>query len=154
MLVLTRKIEQEIQIGQNITIKILKVKGRSVQIGIEAPGEVRILRGEFAGSPKTPQVNEVDPPAADASLPDGLGDSDEGAEGVPQSGPHRIEVTPGGGRQTTAASRPPCSLVSRRRAPRRSSAPLEDPHRGVGPAFPGGRRPGTVRGLPQIPRCG
>jgi carbon storage regulator CsrA len=46
MLVLTRKREQQIQIGANITLTILRVKGRSVQIGIEAPGDMRVLRVE------------------------------------------------------------------------------------------------------------
>jgi carbon storage regulator CsrA len=47
MLVLTRKTQEQIQIGNNITITILRVKGQSVQIGIEAPREVRVLRSEL-----------------------------------------------------------------------------------------------------------
>lgn len=47
MLVLTRKIRQQIHIGENITITILRVKGQAVRVGIEAPGDVRILRGEI-----------------------------------------------------------------------------------------------------------
>lgn len=47
MLVLTRKTQEQIQIGNNITITILRVKGQSVQVGIEAPREVRVLRGEL-----------------------------------------------------------------------------------------------------------
>lgn len=47
MLVLTRKMNETIRIGDNITITILQVKGRnSIRIGIEAPKEVRVLRGE------------------------------------------------------------------------------------------------------------
>jgi carbon storage regulator CsrA len=48
MLVLTRKSEQKIHLGSNITITILKIKGGSVRIGIEAPSEVRVLRAELA----------------------------------------------------------------------------------------------------------
>ncbi len=48
MLVLTRKLEDQIQIGPNITITVLRVRGRSVQIGIDAPENVRMLRGEVA----------------------------------------------------------------------------------------------------------
>ncbi|HEY5315921.1 MAG TPA: carbon storage regulator CsrA [Pirellulales bacterium] len=47
MLVLTRKTQEQIQIGNNIKITILRVKGQSVQIGIEAPREVRVLRAEL-----------------------------------------------------------------------------------------------------------
>lgn len=38
-------------VGDNIVITILKVKGQTVRIGIEAPLEVRVLRGELAGQP-------------------------------------------------------------------------------------------------------
>lgn len=47
MLVLSRKREEKIQIGQDVTITILRIKGQSVQIGIEAPTGVKILRTEL-----------------------------------------------------------------------------------------------------------
>lgn len=47
MLVLTRKLQERIQIGESITITVLRVKGRSVRIGIEAPRGVRVLRAEL-----------------------------------------------------------------------------------------------------------
>ncbi|HEY6563608.1 MAG TPA: carbon storage regulator [Pirellulaceae bacterium] len=47
MLVLTRRLEQEITIGDAITIRILGVRGKSVRLGIEAPSSIRILRGEL-----------------------------------------------------------------------------------------------------------
>jgi carbon storage regulator len=47
MLVLSRKREEKLQIGNDITVTILKVKGNSVQIGIEAPKSVRVLRTEL-----------------------------------------------------------------------------------------------------------
>jgi len=46
MLVLTRKMQQQIKVGDDIVITILKVRGKQVQIGIEAPRNVRVLRGE------------------------------------------------------------------------------------------------------------
>ena len=48
MLVLSRKTQQQIQIGPHVTITILKVKGETVRIGIEAPQEVCVLRSEVA----------------------------------------------------------------------------------------------------------
>lgn len=47
MLVLTRKSHQKIQIGENVTITVIEVKGRYARIGIEAPRELRIVRGEI-----------------------------------------------------------------------------------------------------------
>jgi carbon storage regulator len=49
MLVLSRKSDQEIRIGDDIRLTVLKVKGNTVRIGIEAPSEVRIMRGELIG---------------------------------------------------------------------------------------------------------
>jgi carbon storage regulator len=48
MLVLTRKHQEKIRIGDNITITILKTKGKAVRLGIEAPIEVPVIRGELA----------------------------------------------------------------------------------------------------------
>ena len=48
MLVLSRKTKQQIQIGPHVTITILKVKGETVRIGIDAPQDVCVLRSEVA----------------------------------------------------------------------------------------------------------
>ncbi|EAQ81391.1 carbon storage regulator [Blastopirellula marina] len=50
MLVLTRKQQEKIQIGDDIVITILKVKGNSIRVGIEAPKDVRVVRGELPKS--------------------------------------------------------------------------------------------------------
>ena len=47
MLALTRKIGERIVIGDAITVTVVDVKGDSVRLSIEAPKEVRILRGEL-----------------------------------------------------------------------------------------------------------
>ncbi|MBT9142160.1 MAG: Carbon storage regulator [Dehalococcoidia bacterium] len=46
MLILTRKTGQDLIIGDNITVKVLEIKGDSVKIGIEAPKEVAVNRQE------------------------------------------------------------------------------------------------------------
>jgi carbon storage regulator len=46
MLVLTRKAEEKIKIGDNIVISILGVEAGNVKIGIDAPKEITILRME------------------------------------------------------------------------------------------------------------
>jgi carbon storage regulator len=47
MLVLARKLGQEIVIDENITLKVLSVKGGTVRLGIEAPQSVPVERGEL-----------------------------------------------------------------------------------------------------------
>ena len=61
MLVLTRKKDEQLQIGEQITVTVLKVKGSSVQIGIEAPRSVKVLRSELAGvEPEKPKAEPGD----------------------------------------------------------------------------------------------
>lgn len=47
MLVLSRKVGQEILVGDNVRITVTKVSGNRVTLGVEAPDHVRILRGEL-----------------------------------------------------------------------------------------------------------
>ena len=47
MLVLSRKINEKIQIGSNIVINILAITDAQVKIGIEAPSDVKIFREEI-----------------------------------------------------------------------------------------------------------
>jgi carbon storage regulator len=48
MLVLSRKQDQAVFIGDNIKVTVVKVQGKSIRPSIEAPEDVRILRGELA----------------------------------------------------------------------------------------------------------
>ncbi len=47
MLVLTRKSDESINLGDNITITVVEIKGNSVRLGIEAPSGLRIYRKEL-----------------------------------------------------------------------------------------------------------
>ncbi|WP_456383028.1 carbon storage regulator CsrA [Hydrogenimonas sp.] len=47
MLVLTRKKDEAIRIGDDIVVKVVSVDRQSVRIGIEAPENVTILREEL-----------------------------------------------------------------------------------------------------------
>ena len=47
MLVLTRKTGESIQIGDDITIKIVAVEGDQIKLGIDAPKNVDIHRSEI-----------------------------------------------------------------------------------------------------------
>jgi carbon storage regulator CsrA len=47
MLILSRKMNQQIRIGDDIVLTVLKVKGNKVRLGIEAPREVEVVRAEL-----------------------------------------------------------------------------------------------------------
>ena len=64
MLVLSRKHGQEICIGDNILVKVIRVNGGRVRIAIEAPPDVRITRGELLESSLGLPVLPTDSPAA------------------------------------------------------------------------------------------
>jgi carbon storage regulator len=46
MLVLSRRLNQEIRIGENIVVRVIGIKGNQVRLGIVAPAHVPILREE------------------------------------------------------------------------------------------------------------
>ena len=47
MLVLTRKTDESIKIGEDIEITVLRIRGNSVRLGIKAPKAVHVMRGEL-----------------------------------------------------------------------------------------------------------
>jgi carbon storage regulator len=47
MLVLTRRLGETIVIGDDIIIKIVDIHGKQIRVGIEAPTEVSVYRGEI-----------------------------------------------------------------------------------------------------------
>jgi carbon storage regulator len=47
MLILTRKIDESIIVGDNIKITVIEIQGDNVRIGIDAPRELSIHREEI-----------------------------------------------------------------------------------------------------------
>ena len=47
MLVLTRKLHERIRIGDSIEITVVRLTGNIVRIGVAAPAEMKVLRGEL-----------------------------------------------------------------------------------------------------------
>jgi len=53
MLVLSRKEDQTIKIGDDVVVTVLKIRGNRVRLAISAPREVPIRREELAPLPST-----------------------------------------------------------------------------------------------------
>jgi carbon storage regulator len=46
MLVLTRKLGEQLMIGDGIVVKVIRIDANTVRLGVEAPKDVPILREE------------------------------------------------------------------------------------------------------------
>jgi carbon storage regulator len=81
MLVLTRKANQSIMIGDDIEVSILSVVGEKIRVGIQAPQSVPVFRTEIYLEIKR-QREEEDPetPAAPKSSQEGGTDVHEQVE--------------------------------------------------------------------------
>ncbi|MCO6047890.1 carbon storage regulator [Aeoliella sp. ICT_H6.2] len=65
MLVLSRKSGQRIQIGPDICVTVVKLNSGGVRLGIEAPPELAVVRGELADQIQA-EAEAVSEQAADA----------------------------------------------------------------------------------------
>ncbi len=63
MLVLSRKVGEEIIIGHDIRVRVVSIQGNQVRLGFVAPKEVPIHREELLRLPRPDAV--VEKPAAD-----------------------------------------------------------------------------------------
>jgi len=62
MLVLSRKRDERIVIGDNIVITVVEVRGDKVRLGIEAPTEVPVHRQEVLDAMKRASSSQPNPP--------------------------------------------------------------------------------------------
>ena len=46
MLILTRKLNESITIGDSIEVSVIEIKGDQVKLGIDAPREIKVFRKE------------------------------------------------------------------------------------------------------------
>ena len=68
MLILSRRIDESIQIGDEITVTILDIKGKQVRIGISAPDDVAVHREEIYERVQA-DLNTVDQRNSDQNHP-------------------------------------------------------------------------------------
>jgi carbon storage regulator len=54
MLVLSRKLNERILIGDSIVLTVVKIQGGSVRLGIEAPADVDVVRNELLKGGRAP----------------------------------------------------------------------------------------------------
>lgn len=66
MLVLTRKQDGVIRIGENIVIRVIRTGKSSVKIGVDAPTSIKVVRGELA--PLIDQTEHSTPAEIEAEL--------------------------------------------------------------------------------------
>jgi carbon storage regulator len=66
MLVLSRKVGERIQLGDNITVTLVKINGNAVRLGIEAPSHMTVMREEVA-TRNQGQPAQVERPAPSAA---------------------------------------------------------------------------------------
>jgi carbon storage regulator len=73
MLILSRKINEKIMIGDDISISIIEIRGDQVRIGVDAPKNVKVFRQEIfdairaenkAAAESAPFIPELDIGAA------------------------------------------------------------------------------------------
>ena len=64
MLVLTRKAGEQIRIGNDIVVTVLEVLGNKVRVGIDAPDNISIVRGELIRNTAPEELSVEDIPIA------------------------------------------------------------------------------------------
>ena len=75
MLVLTRKTNQSIMIGDDVEVTVLAVSRDKIRLGISAPKEVPVFRKEVWLSMKDGTIEEVEDAAADGDSKDEIEDA-------------------------------------------------------------------------------
>ncbi len=59
MLVLSRKVGERILVGDQITITVVRVTNGGVRLGIEAPGELTVVREEVVKDKRPPTAGKA-----------------------------------------------------------------------------------------------
>ena len=68
MLILTRKVEESITIGNDIVVTVLEIRGNQIRIGVEAPKQTPVNRTEIYESIVEQNVKASEAPVDLATL--------------------------------------------------------------------------------------
>lgn len=102
--IVSRRQNEQIDIGGGIILTIVKVNGEKVRVGIQAPEHLKVLRGELS------RIAEIEEPASAA-------DADRGGRSEPPAAaddqtPHTLPMIPRAGQRHRRSS----DIASFRRA--------------------------------------
>jgi len=119
MLVLSRKLNQTIHIDERITVTVLRVKGNSVRLGIEAPREVRVVRGELEPfDQETSQQKDRLPRIASISPSPEIRDAQDRRQKADRATSHADRWTVANMRERTRSPQEDCSSTLQHRVDR------------------------------------
>jgi len=68
MLVLSRKLNETIIIGENIRVTLLGIDGDKIKIGVDAPRDIKVFREELLEATKSTNVQALDAPIVSFDL--------------------------------------------------------------------------------------
>ena len=68
MLVLSRKLNETILIGENIRVTLLGITGDKIKIGVDAPRDVRVFREELLEATRSTNMQALDAPIVSFDL--------------------------------------------------------------------------------------
>ena len=68
MLVLTRKVDETILIGENIRVTLLGIEGDKIKIGVEAPRDIKVFREELLEATKSTNKQALAAPVVSFDL--------------------------------------------------------------------------------------
>ena len=119
MLVLSRKQQQQIKIGDAITVTIVRVKGNTVRVGIEAPRDLRVIRAELPKNGSEVEVAGIPAEAVAATIEQVVEQNEEAA------GEHVVSFRVRCEAGETPASRSAAHLPLKRVHDRFGNAPLK-----------------------------
>ena len=68
MLVLSRKLNETILIGENIRVTLLGIDGDKIKIGVDAPRDIKVFREELIEATKSTNKQALDAPIVSFDL--------------------------------------------------------------------------------------